>query len=221
MGRVITTRQFKTYYEIYDKVVLKMLPFYGEMHKEMIRLVNRKKNEAFAVFEAGFGTGTLTYRMLKAFPMAEVYGIDNSAANIVKAEEKLEGFKNFAYQVGDFNKTKFDKKFDYLVSALAIHHLSGEEKARYFKKSFKALKAGGRIIIGDIVKSRDERLWHKYLVDKMGEEGEFRWQRHKSNKEDKPSTLAEQLRWLKEAGFNNVTYTKKWFNFYVFYGEKL
>ena len=54
----------------------------------------------------------------------------------------------------------------------------------------------------------------------MGKEGEHRWQVHKNNKEDKPSTLEDQIVWLNQAGFDKIEIINKWFNFYVFYGEK-
>lgn len=222
MGKAIKKiRGHKPYYEIYDQVVLKMLPFYAEMHSEIINLINRKRNDEFRIYEPGFGTGTLTARALNAFPMAQIFGVDNLKKNIKKAEEKMRRRKNFSCRLGDFKKIGLDEKYDYIISALAVHHLNGAEKKNFFKKSYKALNAGGKIIIGDIVKSKDEEQWHKYLIESMGAEGEYRWQKHKSNQGDKPSKIESQLKWLKAAGYKKVRYTKKWFNFYVFCGEKI
>jgi len=215
-----TTEKYLPYYEIYDKVILKMLPFYIEMHKEIVSLINREKKDKFNICELGFGTGTLTYRALMTFPNANLLGIDTLPENIEKAKEKLQKFKGFNYKKEKIQDLRLDKKYDFFISSLAIHHLSDEEKQQFFKKVYELLNNKGRLITGDLVKSPDEKEWHKYLVNNMGKEGEYRWQVHKQNKEDKPSTIEEQLKWLKEAGFKNVQFTKKWFNFYVFYGEK-
>lgn len=213
-------KQFKDYYEIYDQVVLKMLPFYAEMHKSMADLIGEYKGRKIDVLELGFGTGTLTYRILKEFPNAQVIGVDNNKENMEKSTEKLKQFANFSYIESDFKSFNAGKTFDTVISALSVHHLSDEEKQAFFKFIYDKLKSGGKFIIGDIVKSADEEEWHKFLVDTMGEEGEFCWQRHKNNKEDKPSTLEDQLLWLKQSGFDKIEVVNKWFNFYVFYGEK-
>ncbi|MDP1884457.1 MAG: class I SAM-dependent methyltransferase [Candidatus Moranbacteria bacterium] len=211
---------YKEYYEIYDQVVLKMLPFYSEMHADMTEQIAKEKTENLKILELGFGTGTLTYRIMNEYPNAEVLGVDNHEENIAKATEKLKDFLHFKSLKADFKSFETDELFDAVVSALSIHHLSDQEKQDYFKFIFEKLKAGGRFIIGDLVKSSDEEEWHKYLVDTMGEEGEHRWQVHKGNREDKPSTLEDQLLWLKQAGFDKIEVVNKWFNFYVFYGEK-
>lgn len=213
-------KNHKGYYEIYDQVVLKMLPFYSEMHTDMIGQIAEEKTENLKILELGFGTGTLTYRVMKEYPNAQVLGVDNHEENIDKAMEKLNNFPNFKPIKADFKNFETSDLFDAVISALSIHHLSDEEKQKYFKFIFENLSVGGRFIIGDIVKSEDEEEWHKYLIETMGEEGEFRWQKHKNNKEDKPSTLKDQLLWLKQAGFDKIEVVNKWFNFYVFYGEK-
>jgi tRNA (cmo5U34)-methyltransferase len=213
-------KKYKAYYEIYDKVVLKMMPFYPEMHEEMIRLISRKLQDKMDILEPGFGTGTLTYLIFKKFPNAKLIGIDNSNENIEKAKQKLKNFQGFSYRLEDMKSVDLGQKFDIVISALAIHHLSGEEKRHYFANVYKILKLKGRLIIGDIVKSTDEESWHQYLIKAMGSEGEYRWQRHKNNPDDKLSSIDDQLKWLKKSGFTKVEITKKWFNFYVFYGEK-
>lgn len=208
------------YYDIYDNLVLKMLPFYPEMHNIMVDLINRPHKDELTILEPGFGTGTLTYLILNTFPKAQVVGIDNSNENIDKAKVKLKSFSNFSYHVTNIQDYHPNQKYDFVLSALAIHHLSDKEKKQYFSNIYQSINTGGRFIIGDIVKSEDENDWHDYLVKEMGDEGEYRWDKHKNSSEDKPSTLEDQLSWLKEVGFTKVEVVKKWFNFYVFYGEK-
>lgn len=219
-SKMSKSAKYQDYYNVYDKVVLKMLPFYPEMHQTMINLINRSSKDEINVLEPGFGTGTLTYLIFQKFPQAKILGIDNSSENINKAKQKLVKFSGFDYWLGNIQDFHFNQKFDIVISALAIHHLSDKEKQQYLLEIFKTLKTGGRFIIGDIVKSEDEKDWHDYLVKEMGKEGEYRWKVHKSNPNDMPSTLESQLGWLKEAGFTKVKAVKKWFNFYVFYGEK-
>ena len=214
------TTHYRKYYDIYDHIVLKMFPFYIDMHSEMIKQITRNKNTQIKILELGFGTGTLTSRIIKTFPNTTIVGIDNSKKLLAEAVRKLNKSDRFIPINADINKLKTDKQFNIVISALAIHHLSGREKQSLFKKLFKVLLPGGKIIIGDIVKSPKAEAWHKYLVKTMGPEGEHRWQIHKNNPTDKPSTIHDQRTWLKQAGFDHITTVNNWFNFYVFYGQK-
>jgi tRNA (cmo5U34)-methyltransferase len=76
--------------------------------------------------------------------------------------------------------------FDLVISALAIHHLDGPDKADLFARIAGVLRPGGRFVLGDVV----------LPIDPAGAvipvtEGH-----------DQPSTLADQLNWLGDAGFD-------------------
>jgi tRNA (cmo5U34)-methyltransferase len=73
--------------------------------------------------------------------------------------------------------------FDLVTSALAIHHLAGPGKAELFRRIAAALRPGGRFVLGDLVLGEDE-------------------EEPSSEDHDKPSLLADQLRWLAEAGLS-------------------
>jgi hypothetical protein len=69
---------------------------------------------------------------------------------------------------------------------LAVHHLDGPEKAGLFARVADVLADdGGRLVVGDVVVPDDP-------ADAVTPiDGEY----------DKPSTIAEQLGWLRDAGF--------------------
>src|SRR5262249_20598639 len=74
--------------------------------------------------------------------------------------------------------------FDLVVSALAVHHLSGAEKADLFARVAAVLAPGGRFVLGDLVVPGDP-------ADVVREiDGVY----------DTASGAAEQLGWLAEAG---------------------
>jgi SAM-dependent methyltransferase len=76
-------------------------------------------------------------------------------------------------------------EFDLVASALAIHHLDGEEKADLFQRLRRAVAPGGRFVLGDVIVPEDPAV---VVTDR-------------SDGYDKPSTIAEQLEWLRAAGF--------------------
>jgi tRNA (cmo5U34)-methyltransferase len=66
-----------------------------------------------------------------------------------------------------------------------VHHLSGLEKAHLFERVRAALAPGGRFVLADVVVPRDPVDAAVAL----------------STGYDKPSSVAEQLEWLSQAGF--------------------
>jgi len=72
-----------------------------------------------------------------------------------------------------------------VLSALAVHHLDGPGKRGLFSRVAGVLRPGGHFVLGDVV------------VPPAGQEGpiDIDWVM------DKPDSVADQLAWLREAGF--------------------
>ena len=79
--------------------------------------------------------------------------------------------------------------FDLVVSALAIHHLDGPDKADLFARIARVLRPDGRFVLGDVVIPVDRADVVIPVTDGH----------------DRPSTLADQLHWLGDAGFDAAT----------------
>ncbi len=76
--------------------------------------------------------------------------------------------------------------FDLVASALCVHHLDASEKADLFLRIRAALAPGGRFVLADVVIPVDPAELAITLTPGY----------------DKPSSVAEQLTWLAEAGFD-------------------
>jgi SAM-dependent methyltransferase len=74
--------------------------------------------------------------------------------------------------------------FDLVVSAFAVHHLDGAEKADLFRRVAQRLAPNGRFVLGDVVVPDDPAE-----ADVPLEAGY-----------DRPDRVADQLRWLADAG---------------------
>jgi tRNA (cmo5U34)-methyltransferase len=86
-----------------------------------------------------------------------------------------------------------DGRFDLVVSALCVHHLAGAGKAELFERVAGALSAGGRFVLGDVVVPDDPADARTPLTPGY----------------DHPSPLADQLDWLRVAGFEpRVTWSE-------------
>jgi len=82
-------------------------------------------------------------------------------------------------------------RFDLVSSALAVHHLDGDEKADLFRRLREVLLPGGRFVLADLV------------VPSGGPDAV----RGATDGYDKPDTVQDQVRWLQEAGFARVSVT--------------
>jgi tRNA (cmo5U34)-methyltransferase len=135
---------------------------------------------AATVLELGTGTGETTLRVLANHPDARWTGIDSSEAMLARARERL--------PQADLRLARLEDPlpagpFELAVSVLAVHHLDGPAKRDLFGR---LAQVADVFVLGDVV------------VPERPEDAviEIDWEY------DVPSSLAEQLAWLREAGFD-------------------
>jgi tRNA (cmo5U34)-methyltransferase len=88
-------------------------------------------------------------------------------------------------QVSRLEEALPEGPFDVVASALAVHHLDGPAKRSLFARVREVLAPGGRFVLADVIVPEDAGNAHIPLTPDF----------------DRPDTLADQLRWLGEAGF--------------------
>ena len=140
---------------------------------------------AARVLELGTGTGETARRVLELHPLATFVGVDASAEMLERAEAVLPT-ERVELLVGRLEDPLPEGPFDVVVSALAVHHLDGVGKADLFTRAREVLAPGGRLVVGDVVVPEDP----DDAVTPI--DGDY----------DKPSTVEEQLGWLRDAGFS-------------------
>ena len=136
-----------------------------------------------SVLDLGTGTGETLIRVLARHPDATAFGIDESEAMLEVAASRLEG-QAVELRVADLEGPLPAGPFDLVVSALAVHHLDGPAKATLFGRVAAVLRPGGRFVLGDVVIPTDPADVVTPISDDY----------------DRPSTLADQLEWLADAG---------------------
>jgi tRNA (cmo5U34)-methyltransferase len=136
------------------------------------------------VLELGTGTGETALRLLDRHPEATLVGVDESRMMLEAARGRLPA-ERVELNVGRLEDPLPDGPFDLVASALCVHHLRGAEKAELFARVAAALAPGGRFVLGDVVVPEDP----SDAVTPLSAGYDF------------PSPLDDQLRWLREAGF--------------------
>ena len=123
--------------------------------------------------------------MLARHPGAVATGIDEDPRCSRQPAIRLAGL-GVDLLVADMADPLPPGPFDLVVSALAVHHLDGPDKAALFARIAGALRPGGRFVLGDVVIPEDPGDVVTPIYDDY----------------DRPSTTADQLGWLAEAGLD-------------------
>jgi tRNA (cmo5U34)-methyltransferase len=137
-----------------------------------------------SLLDLGTGTGETLAAVLVRHPGATAVGVDQSEAMLAAARQRLAGAR-VELRVAELTEPLPDGPFELVVSALAVHHLDGPDKADLFARIARVLRPGGRFVLGDVVIPVDPADAVIPVTDGH----------------DRPSTVADQLAWLADAGF--------------------
>ncbi len=158
------------------------LPAYEQLQEEVAAVTAGLA--ASSILDLGTGTGETLAAVLARHPGAAAVGVDRSDAMLGAARQRLAGASP-ELRVAELSDPLPPGPFDLVVSALAIHHLEGPEKADLFARIAGVLRPGGRFVLGDVVIPVDP-------ADAVTPV---------TSDHDRPSSVADQLGWLADAGF--------------------
>lgn len=151
---MLNNLEFDLWADNYDKTVQvseenNHYPFagYKEILNTIFNEVMQKRNSK--VLDIGFGTGTLTSKLYENGQRID--GIDFSPKMISLAKSKMHSANLIEW---DFSKGLPEelrlKKYDFIVSTYALHHLTDDFKVEFIKELLGLLNNNGTILIGDI-----------------------------------------------------------------------
>ncbi|MEP6952775.1 MAG: class I SAM-dependent methyltransferase [Solirubrobacteraceae bacterium] len=162
----------------YLELMAEEVPAYARLQEEVATATGGL--EVTSALELGTGTGETARRVLAAASGEfTLIGIDASAEMLAHAD-----LRGADLRVARLQDPLPDGPFDLVFSALAVHHLDGPGKADLFARVAAVLAPGGRFVLGDVVVPEDPAD----VVTPI--DGVY----------DQPSTVAEQLGWLRDAG---------------------
>jgi len=217
--------QFDNISEDYDKQRKQLLPCFDDYYHLPLSMLEYEGDKP-KILDIGSGTGLFSSILLKKYPKACFTLIDISDKMLSEAKERFAGLDNFEYIVSDYTKHIFDKKFDIIISALSIHHLDAQNKRELFQKCYQWLETGGVFLNADQVLSPSPEIENNFSsiwrsqVENSGLANEEIQKAYERVKLDNPSTLDEQMHWLREAGFSQVDVVYKYLHFCVFYTKR-
>ena len=227
---------------------------FGEQYLETadIRVVERKRllailksfyrhflvdKQQCRVLDLGCGDGVLTNELFSIDGSLSATLVDGSEDMLNKAKERLAGFKNIHFIKASFQELLHPdiqlSDFDFIVSSLAIHHLTRSEKKSLFNYIYAHLGSGGHFVNIDVILSPTEalegwyvELWREWMTErqtalKLEDDYENTIRSHmESEHHSKLDTLTGQLDALTGAGFKDVDCFYKYGIFAVYGGTK-
>lgn len=210
----------------YDDNIYKLIPKYDEMLMALVNSIDMDLNQEFHVLDLGCGTGNLSDRIKEKYPKANFTCLDFSANMIDKTKERFKDYDDMEFIVGNFLDFTFPESYDIIVSSLAIHHLTDDEKKVLYKNIYNSLNNNGLFYNADTVKDSNDYLnnlsleiWREHLlnsfeIEKVDEILAI------AKKSDSPSILLNQLKYFKKLGFKDINVVWKYYNHAVFGAKK-
>jgi SAM-dependent methyltransferase len=211
-----------------------LIPLLDVQEDVLRRLLARHERPVARFLDVGCGAGAMSELVLGSQSGSEGVLVDFSAPMLERVAEQLAGYAGRWQAVSaDLNDPGWRDalpagRYDAIVSGLAIHHLPPERKRTLFAELLALLEPGGMFLNMDYVAIDgplrglfDEEL----LAAAVRAERESGGTRHEheldlEDDDDRPDTVEDQLRWLREAGFEQVEVHFKWAEAAVYGGSR-
>lgn len=214
--------------DYYDGWLRKAVPTYDDVFATAVELIPLCPEDEINVLDLGAGTGLFAWHVMQRYPQAKFVLYDLSSRMLAVARERFAELEDRVSIVeADYLRLDAVDTYHAVISSFSIHHLSHADKQRLFRLVHRALKPSGAFINIDQIEAPTPALknlyWHGWL-EKVRSAGADEEQVQESIRRrsalDNDATLADQLRWLTDAGFTEVDCIYKHYFVGVFYGRK-
>ena len=213
-----------------------LIPLLDVQEDVVARVFTRHDHPVTRFLDVGAGAGAMSELMLRTQAGSDGVLVDFSQPMLARVAVSLAEYAGRWQAVtGDLNSPAWREalpagRYDAVVSGLAIHHLPAERKPALFAEVFELLEPGGMFVNMDYVTIDgplrglfDEEMLANAVRAASSPEGERESggtrHEHASSQEgevdledddDRPDTVEDQLRWLRDAGFEQVETHFKW-----------
>ncbi|MCW3068262.1 MAG: Methyltransferase type 11, partial [Solirubrobacterales bacterium] len=206
-----------------------------EVQEEVVRHLLARHGRPIARFlDVGCGAGGMSEVVLGSRPGSEGVLVDFSEPMLERVAVQLAGYAGRWQAVsGDLNDPGWRDglsagRFDAIVSGLAIHHLPSDRKRTLFVELLDLLEPGGIFVNMDYVAIDgplsglfdEEMLAAAVRAERESGGTHSAHEVDLQDDDDRPDSVEDQLRWLREAGFEQVEVHFKWAEAAVFGGAR-
>lgn len=183
----------------------RLVPCYDALYGSAVAALALAGRPLRRILDLGAGTGLLASAVASAHPAASLTLLDGSPAMLAQARAALGDAA--AYVTGDLADPLPPGPWDAVVSALAIHHLEDDAKRDLFARVAVSLAPGGVFVNAEQVSGPtaffDDAYagWHERRAAELGTTPAEWAAACERMRLDRLASAADQLAWLREAGF--------------------
>jgi len=200
-----------------------------EVQEDVVRRLLARHSHPIARFlDVGAGDGAMSELVLSLKPEAEAVLVDFSEPMLERAQARLAGGPARWQMVrGDLSDPGWRARlpaggYGAAVSAFAIHHLPSPRKRALFAELLELLEPGALFVNMDYVAIDGplRGLWDDQMIanavraerERGGKRSESELERDlfADDEDDRPDSTEDQVRWLRDAGFEQVEVNFKW-----------
>jgi ubiquinone/menaquinone biosynthesis C-methylase UbiE len=108
------------------------------------------------ILDIGSGTGTMSIMIKKAYPTAEVTGLDGDPQilEIARSKARSLGLQIQFDQGMSFNLPYPNESFDVVLTSMMLHHLTRDDKQTTALEMYRVLRPGGQLFGADFGEPR-------------------------------------------------------------------
>jgi SAM-dependent methyltransferase len=192
----------------YDARIRTFIPGYEQILDAAAGTLRALDTLTPTVVDLGTGTGALAARVLDVIPRANLVAIDEDAGILAAARARLARIGAAASFVQDSFLAIPIPACDAVIASFALHHVhDGRRKAALYHECRAAVRTGGLLVSADCMTATDAALqraehetWRAHLRAAYTEQ-ETDAYFDAWRKEDVYFPLAQELAWMRDAGF--------------------
>jgi len=214
----------KTVATVFDDMVSRSVPFYGEMQRMVVEMSADFAQPGTSIYDLGCSSGT-TFAALDPVidPSVRFVGLDNSPDMLDKAREKFAQLKftrDVELRVEDINEGCRIENASIVNLILTLQFIRPLRRERLIDDVYNGLNPRGALILIEKVLGEDSlfnRLFIDYYYEMKRRHGysemEISQKREALENVLIPYKLLENRELLLAAGFSSVDVFFKWYNF--------
>lgn len=211
---------------VFDDMVARSIPFYGEILQLILDLSDVYLKPNFRIFDLGCSTGTTVALLAqhlrqKGLPVSFV-AIDNSPAMLEECQKKLAhlGITNVELRCQDLQALDWTETPNMIIMNYTLQFIPPAQRSGLLKNIYRALAPHGVFILSEKIKSSHSaietaqtKLYYDFKKRNGYSELEIAKKREALENVLIPQTIEEHLRALAEAGFGQTEPLFRWYNF--------
>jgi tRNA (cmo5U34)-methyltransferase len=209
---------------VFDDMVNRSVPFYGEIQRMMAELAADHAKEGADVYDLGCSTGTTMIGMDTMVKQGICFiGVDDSQEMLDKCKFKLLelGFsRNYELRCADLNKGVKINNASVVVLCLTLQFVRPVYREQLLKNIYDGLNTSGVLILVEKILAED-RLFNRDFIDyyynykrrNNYSEMEISQKREALENVLVPYKLSENISLLRDNGFAHCEVFFKWYNF--------